>query len=86
MALLSDLERALIWSEFMAERSSAKDSFGAITKSDLRAAVDALDQYLSDNGATINAAISQPARSVLTTPQKALLLRFVIAQRYLSGV
>lgn len=86
MAVLADPDRAIVWRDFMAERSAAKDVFGALTKAELRAAVNALDQWVSDNGAAINSAIPQPARAVLTTQQKALLMQFVISKRYLSGV
>jgi len=59
--------------------------FGAVTKSDIRAAVNAIDDYLVSNAAAINTAIPQPARGQLTTSQKALLLTYVIRRRYLSG-
>lgn len=86
MAILGEEDRVTVWREFMADRSLARDAFGALTKADMRAAVDALDAFLNDNAVTINSAIPQPARAALTTQQKALLLRFVIARRYLSGV
>ena len=53
-----------------------------LAKADLRAAVDAVDDFLDANAATINAAIPQPARGALTTKQKALLLMYVVAKRY----
>ena len=86
MALLTDGDRFDIWAEFMRDRSAAHDPFGALTKVDLRAAVNAIDQWVSDNAASFNTAIPQPARAQLTTSQKALLLRFVVAKRFDSGV
>jgi len=85
MAVLSDTDRAQLWADFMRDRSAARDPLG-LSKAELRAAADALDQFLSDNAAAINSAIPQPARSALTTPQKALLLQYVIQKRYLAGV
>jgi hypothetical protein len=82
VAVLSDADRAELWAEFMRTETGA---FGALSKADLRAAVNALDVFFNDNAATINAAIPQPARGALTTTQKARLLMFVIRQRYLKG-
>lgn len=58
----------------------------ALTKADLRAAVNAIDTWLHSNAADLNAALPQPARGALTTAQKARLLQFVVARRYLTGV
>jgi hypothetical protein len=79
MAVLSDGDRVTVWSNFMRAR------FGdlSVTKADLRAAVNGLDDYLNTNATAINTAIPQPARSALSTQQKAALLQFVVAQRYL---
>jgi hypothetical protein len=83
MAVLSDSDRAIVHRDYMRAETTP---FGSITKADLRAAVNGLDDYLNTNAAAINNAIPQPARNQLTTAQKALLLRFVITRRYLSGV
>lgn len=85
MAVLSDNDRAALCGEFQAERSRTRDAFGALTKADIRAAVNALDDFFHANAATVNAAIPQPARGALTSAQKALLLQFVIERRYLAG-
>lgn len=84
MAVLSDPDRAALWAEFMRDRSGARDPL-ALTKADLRAAVNAVDDWLNNNAAALNSAIPQPARGALSTPQKALLLQFVVSRRYLSG-
>lgn len=84
MAILQDTDRALLWAEFMRDRSAARDPL-LLTKADVRAAVDALDAFMNTNATAINTAIPQPARGALTTAQKALLLQFVVARRYLSG-
>lgn len=80
MAILADSARAEVTADWMREN---EETVGAITKADLRACINALDQFLSDNAATINSAIPQPARSVLTTRQKALALTAVVAKRYI---
>ena len=85
MAVLPDADRALAHAETM-RKYSADALPCSIVKADLRAAVNAIDQYLSDNAAAINSAIPQPARGALSTVEKALILMFVIERRYLSGV
>lgn len=84
MAVLPDADRAGVWAEFM-QRLSREAQGIAITKADLRAAVNALDDFLNTNAAAINTAIPQPARGSLTVAQKALLLMYVVARRYLAG-
>lgn len=86
MAELSDGDRESLWADFMHEVSNENGELGSLTKSDLRSAVNALDTWLNTNAATINLAITQPARSALTTSQKARLLMFVVRKRYLKGV
>lgn len=85
MAVLPDADRAALWADFMRDRSAARDALG-LTKADLRAAVNALDDFLHNNAAAVNSAIPLPARTALTTAQKALLLQYVVSKRYLSGV
>jgi hypothetical protein len=53
-----------------------------LTKTALRAAVDAVDQWVDDNAAAFNAAIPLPARTVLTPKQKAQLLFYVVRRRF----
>lgn len=78
MAVLIDADRIAVWTRWM--HDNREDC--AITKVDLRAAVDALDTFLDTNAATINAAIPQPARGALTTAQKARLLAYVALKRW----
>lgn len=82
MAVLSDADRASVWARWMQDNLEV----AGLTKPQLRAAVDALDVFLNDNAAAINAAIPQPARSALTNAQKARLLSYVALQRYDKGV
>jgi len=78
MAVLTSEQRQALWAEFQ------RDDTGeiAVLKADLRAAVDALDQWFDDNAATLNAAIPQPARGALTQRQKALLFMHVLIKRF----
>ena len=84
MAVLSDQNRASLQTAFASELSSLRESC-TVSRADLRAAVNALDDFLNTNAAAINTAIPQPARSNLSTPQKARLLSYVIRYRYING-
>ena len=85
MAILPDEDRKDIWVELMQQYSRDGESIG-IVKADLRATVDAIDTWLQANGASLNAAIPEPARTALTQKQKALAVSYVINKRYLSEV
>lgn len=52
----------------------------SITKAELRAVIDAMDDWFDANVASLNGAIPLPQRTVLTAADKALLLS-LIAQR-----
>jgi hypothetical protein len=56
----------------------------ALTTADLRAAVDATDDWIEANKASYNAALPEPARSTLTARQKAYL--FLVVAQYLYGL
>lgn len=83
MATLPEADRAAIWAEFMRDLSSAREPI-AVTKGDLRAAFNAVDDWVEANAASLNAAIPQPARAALTRQQKARLLQMVVRQRFLK--
>lgn len=85
MAVLSDQDRLEGCSEYTSALSRLRDTITGLTKADVRAAFNALDQYLHDNAVAINSTIPQPARSNLTSAQKAGLMKVVIDKRYLSG-
>lgn len=84
MASLPDQDRFETWAEFMAELSASRESV-AITKTDLRSAIDAIDAWVDANAASFNSAIPQPARGALTATQKAKLLLFVVRKRFEKG-
>jgi hypothetical protein len=82
MAVLSDTDRARIWRGLMRYWSRTAEGC-AITKADLRAAVDSVDSWIDNNAATLNSAIPLAARNGLTAEQKAMLLASVALMRRL---
>jgi hypothetical protein len=81
MAVLNEVSRVEVWADLMRQLSNDGDSIG-INKVDLRAAVNALDDFMDNNEGAVNSALPQQARSALTVQQKALLLSFVVLKRY----
>ena len=81
MPQLSANERREIWAQFMEELSSDREPI-AVTKNDLRAAVDAIDFWVNSTASAFNQAIPQPARSMLTARQKARLFMAVVRRRF----
>ena len=79
MALLSEPIRVQVWEKFMRENAESV----SITRQDLRLAVNAVDDWLEANAVAANAAIPQPARAALSASQKAAILMYVTARRYL---
>ena len=55
-------------------------------RNELRAAVNAADQWVSDNQADYNTALPLTFRTDASQAQKARLLTFVLARRFLQGV
>jgi CBS-domain-containing membrane protein len=53
----------------------------AFDKNDLRAAIDATDDWIDANQASFNAALPQPFRSQATAEQKTLLFCYVAMRR-----
>ncbi|MGE0724205.1 MAG: hypothetical protein AB7O45_07510 [Alphaproteobacteria bacterium] len=80
MAVLSNADRRDVWAEF--QRTPEAGETFALSKADLRAAVDAIDQWIDDNAPAFNAAIPQPARGALTAWQKARLFSAVLRRRF----
>lgn len=81
MANLQPAQRAAVHGDYMREDHGEI----AITKQDLRAAVDAVDTWLENNRALFNAAIPQPARNGLTNKQKFELVAAVLLRRLDAG-
>lgn len=81
MATLPNLDRADVWAKMMSDASNTRDSL-PLVKADLRAAVNAVDDWVDANAAAFNTAIPQPARGALTAKQKAKLLFYVVNRRF----
>lgn len=81
MAILTNPQRQQLWAAFMRKLSNDRDEL-SLTKPELRAAVDAIDQWIEDNAISLNAAIPLPARTALSTTQKAALFFFVANKRF----
>lgn len=77
MAALPDVDRNRVWRWFMRRNTEAC----GFTKTDLRSAVDATDQWIDANAASFNTALPQPFRGQATTAQKTLLLCWVAMRR-----
>ena len=82
MAVLTNEKRKALWEEFMRQLSTRREPLGALTKAELRDAVNAMDDWINSNSASFNTAIPQPARGELTAKQKAELFMFVIRGRF----
>jgi hypothetical protein len=79
MAVLSNADRAAVHALWMHANT---DVTGAMTKAELRLAVNAIDDWVDQNAASLNSAIPQPARGALSARQKAWLLSFVVRKRF----
>lgn len=55
-----------------------------VTKTQLKAAVDAVDDWCDTNQASFNTAIPQPTRGILSADQKGWLLCYVVRKRILD--
>lgn len=75
MAVLSDAGRQAI-------RDYLMRRFGyALTKADVRAAIDATDAWIDGNAAAYNAALPAAAQAGLTASEKTILFCFVALKR-----
>lgn len=83
MAVMSNADRILCWEQWMRENKDAIT--GAMDRNDLKAAIDAADQWASDNASSFNTALPVTARTVLSASQKAFLLSVVLFKRYNVG-
>lgn len=81
MAILSEQERAALRSS-LAQALSRRFESVTLTKSELKAAVDAADQWVENNKVAFNNALPVAAQAGLTTSQKAELLLFVVRHRF----
>ncbi|MGH2620634.1 MAG: hypothetical protein ACRDHG_08710 [Anaerolineales bacterium] len=78
MAVMGETDRVATWSKWMQDNLIAC----AITKPQLRAAIDAADDWADSNAASFNNALPTAAKNNLTAKQKAFLLALVILRRH----
>lgn len=83
MAALTSNQRASAVGEYHRRYPAGENV--SVAKADVRAALDALDDYFVTNAAAINSALPTAARTGLTVTQKARLLNAVISARYVTG-
>lgn len=81
MAVLSDTAREQVWRGLMRYWSGVREGVAVVTKTDLRAAIDATDTWIDDNAASFNSALPAAARTNLTSAQKTLLFCAVACMR-----
>lgn len=81
MALLTDQDRKDLWGAFMWFSSRIRELLD-LSKIDLRAAVDATDQWIEDNQVAFNSALPLPARTALTQKQKVRIFMEVARRKY----
>jgi hypothetical protein len=82
MAVLSDPDRSRVWRGLMRAWSANGETVAGITKTDLLAAVNALDDFLNTNATSVNNALPTAFKNNATTGQKGLLLAAVALARY----
>lgn len=80
MAVLIDNDRHDVWAEAM--RLLARLGPCAITKIQLRNAINAIDSWTDTNASAFNQALPVAARLGLTETQKAALLSLVVRRRW----
>lgn len=78
---LSEQDRQRVHNGIMRYWSQEREAVTGITKTDLRAAINANDDWIDNNQAAFNAALPEPFRTQATLAQKTLLFCAVAAMR-----
>jgi hypothetical protein len=81
MAVLTNEDRQELWAEFMRFSSNIREEIG-LTKTELRAAADATDNWIDSNQASFNNALPAAAKSNLTQKQKVRMFLAVAQKRF----
>ncbi len=79
--VLTDVQRDELRARFESDQSDTWASV-SIGNQDIRAAVNALDDWFNAEASTINDALPEPAKSGLTTSQKSWLVTNLVDVRY----
>ena len=77
MPILTDTDRERTAAQWMRDNLEP----ASFTKAQLRAALDATDDWIQANDAAFNAALPQPFRGAATADQKTLLFCYVAMRR-----
>lgn len=80
MPKLDETDRRKVWSDYMTAASSSRDPI-PLTKLQLRAAFNSVDDWIDINAASFNSALPVEARTSLTAKQKIQLFVFVARRR-----
>jgi hypothetical protein len=84
MAVMTTGQRRDCWAEMMEGWSRARQGI-PVEKDDLLLAVNAIDQWISDQSTSFNNALPAVVRNALTTSAKVELFIFVLRRRFLNG-
>lgn len=82
MAVLPDLDRERVWRWLLRNLTGSCD----FTKTELRAAVNAADDWADANATAYNLALPAAFRTKASAAQKALLLAAVVMRRHGGGL
>jgi hypothetical protein len=85
MATLTDTQHNEINSQYQSDLSKLRETLAGVIKSDIKAAVVATDQWVSDNKVSFNNALPTAAKDNLTADQKSRILTYVVARRFQEG-
>ena len=82
MATLTNQQRSRATNDWIGEEYSLKKVRADLSVADIRAAINAVDDWIEANQAGFNAALPLPFRNVATAGQKAALFSFVALKKY----
>lgn len=78
MAAMSETNRFRCWAQYLRAEASLPQG---ITKADVRAAVDAADDWADTNQTSFNNALPAAFKTAASTTQKTVLLMYVLMRR-----
>ena len=84
MAVLPDADRAAVWADLMREISNERESC-PLLKTQLREVIDAIDTWRNANAASLNSAIPQPQRGLMSAALKARIFTAITRKAYIVG-
>lgn len=84
MATLSEGARQEIWRKLMKQWSKDRTPTSLLAV-EVKAAVDAVDQWIDDNAVSYNNALPAAARAAMSAGEKARLLSMVALARFTGG-